>query len=72
MLAVLALPGCVVYGYDDPEPPSAAAIIVPSDAVAVAPGWYYREVIVSGVPHRYYYRWHPHYGWRYSYRMRGR
>jgi hypothetical protein len=65
-LGLSGIPGCVWY--DDPP----AVWETPDGSVIVEPDVYYRVIVVSGVPHRVYYRWVPRYGWRYSYRVRVR
>ena len=59
--------GCYAVVYDEPP---VNAYAYPHDAVLVAPGVYYRTVVVEGIPHRFYYRYHPGYGWRYHNRVR--
>ena len=63
--------GCEATYYDE-GPPVAYAYVYPPEAVVVEPGVYYHVVVIDGAPHRFYYRWHPYYGWHYHGHMRGR
>jgi hypothetical protein len=65
-----AVPGCVVYDYD--EPGAVYAEAPPADAVYVGPYTYYTVTVVDGVAYRHYWRWHAGYGWHYHGRMRAR
>jgi hypothetical protein len=65
----LSVTGCVWY---DDYPPSYAYYQTPEGSVIIEPDVYYQVGVIDGVPHRFYYRWVPRYGWRYSYRVRVR
>lgn len=62
LLFVLSLSGCFVEAYSDTAVPGA-------DVVYVSDGVYYREVYIHGEAHRFYYNWHPRYGWTYHNRV---